>query len=115
MINLISDCNEFLLTHNFDTNFPLEGYLVVKAPQRVAFFVWTAAWGRILTCDNLRRQGIVTAGWYCMCMCSGEMVEHPLLHCRVAREIWSYVFWLFGVDWIISGCVLELSILWVTH
>ena len=27
--------------------------LGVKAPKRVSFFLWTAAWGRILTIDNL--------------------------------------------------------------
>jgi hypothetical protein len=27
----------------------------VKAPRSVAFFVWTAAWGKILTCENLRQ------------------------------------------------------------
>ncbi len=44
-------------------------------------------------------------------MCSGEMVDHLLLHCRVAREIWMvlyvYVYWGDGgpsVDWMILGC-----------
>uniref|UniRef100_A0A2N9HMI8 Reverse transcriptase zinc-binding domain-containing protein n=1 Tax=Fagus sylvatica TaxID=28930 RepID=A0A2N9HMI8_FAGSY len=31
----------------------------VKAPPRVAFFMWTVAWGRILTCDNLKKRGLV--------------------------------------------------------
>jgi hypothetical protein len=35
--------------------FPWKGIWRVKAPPRVAFFVWTATWGRILTCDNLMR------------------------------------------------------------
>jgi hypothetical protein len=30
-----------------------------KAPPRVAFFVWTAALGRILTTDNLRRRRVI--------------------------------------------------------
>ena len=25
----------------------------------------------------------------------------------MARELWSFVFCLFGVDWVISGCVLD--------
>ena len=33
--------------------FPWKGIWGVKVPRRVAFFVWTAAWGNILTCDNL--------------------------------------------------------------
>ena len=47
-----------------------------------------------------------------MCMCSGETVDHLLLHCTVTREIWSYVFRLFGVHWVISGSVLDLVVGW---
>ena len=36
-----------------------------KAPRRVSFFVWSAAWGKILTCDNLMRRGYSMAGWCC--------------------------------------------------
>ena len=39
----------------------------VKAPRRISFFTWTAARGKILTCDNLMRRGHVLAGWCCMC------------------------------------------------
>uniref|UniRef100_A0A2N9GHA4 Reverse transcriptase domain-containing protein n=1 Tax=Fagus sylvatica TaxID=28930 RepID=A0A2N9GHA4_FAGSY len=35
----------------------------VKAPRRVSFFMWSAAWGRILTCDNLTRRGYIMVGW----------------------------------------------------
>jgi hypothetical protein len=87
--------------------FPWKGIWGVKVPRRVAFFVWTAAWGNILTCDNLRSRGIVMVGWCCLCRCSGENVAHLLLHCPMARELWNYVFRRFGVDWVISGSVLE--------
>jgi hypothetical protein len=35
-----------------------------KAPPRVAFFVWTAALGSILTTDNLRRRHVIVLD-YC--------------------------------------------------
>ena len=35
--------------------FPWKSIWRVKAPPRVAFFIWTTALGRILTCDNLMR------------------------------------------------------------
>jgi hypothetical protein len=38
-----------------------------KAPPRVAFFVWTAALGRILTTDNLRRRCVIVLNWCCLC------------------------------------------------
>uniref|UniRef100_A0A2N9J584 UBC core domain-containing protein n=1 Tax=Fagus sylvatica TaxID=28930 RepID=A0A2N9J584_FAGSY len=37
--------------------FPWKIIWGVKSPRRVAFFMWTVAWGRILTCDNLRKMG----------------------------------------------------------
>ena len=43
--------------------FPWKCIWGVKAPPRVAFFMWTVAWGRILTCDNLKKRGLVLAGW----------------------------------------------------
>jgi hypothetical protein len=46
-------------------------------------------------------------GWCCLCRCNGENVAHLLLHCPVARELWNYVFRRFGVDWVISGSVLD--------
>uniref|UniRef100_A0A2N9F4W2 Reverse transcriptase domain-containing protein n=1 Tax=Fagus sylvatica TaxID=28930 RepID=A0A2N9F4W2_FAGSY len=42
--------------------FPWKSIWRVKAPRRVSFFVWTAAWGRILTCDNLMKRGF-RDGW----------------------------------------------------
>ena len=56
---------------------------------------------------NLRRRGIVMVGWCCLCRCSGENVAHLLLHCLVVRELWNYVFRQFGVDWVISGSILD--------
>ncbi len=37
--------------------FPWKSIWRVKAPRRVYLFVWSVAWGKILTCDNLMRQG----------------------------------------------------------
>ena len=56
--------------------FPWKSIWRVKAPPRVAFFIWTMAWGRILTCDNLMRRGYTMAGWYCMCRCDGKTMDH---------------------------------------
>jgi hypothetical protein len=95
------------LQGNMSRVFPWKGIWGVKAPRRVAFFVWTAAWGKILTCDNLRQRDIVMVGWCCLCRCNRETVAHLLLYCNVARELWSFGFWLFGVDWVILGCVLD--------
>jgi len=80
----------------------------------VAFFVWTAALGKILTHDYLRRRGIVVVEWCVMCKKHGESVDHLLLHCDVARVFWSSFYSLFGVEWVMPSSVLDLLSGWGT-
>jgi hypothetical protein len=63
---------------------------------------------KILTLDNLQKMNVVVIEWCCMCKKSGESIEHLLLHCEVARELWSYILNLFGVDWIMPRQVIDL-------
>uniref|UniRef100_A0A2N9IJZ1 Reverse transcriptase domain-containing protein n=1 Tax=Fagus sylvatica TaxID=28930 RepID=A0A2N9IJZ1_FAGSY len=92
--------------------FPWKSIWRVKAPPRVAFFVWTATWGRILTCDNLMRRGYMMAGWCCMCCCDGETVDHLLLHCSAVQKLWNYVFLTFRVHWVVPRQVADLLFGW---
>ena len=39
-----------------------------------------------------------------MCKKSGESIDHLLLHCGVALEVWNMVCLLFGVMW---GCHVD--------
>jgi hypothetical protein len=81
-------------------SFPWKNIWRVKASLRVSFFVWTAALGKILTHDYLRRHHIVVVQWCCMSKKSRESIEHLLLHCDVARDIWNFFYRLFGVEWV---------------
>jgi len=72
----------------------------VKAPTRVAFFVWSAALGKILTHDNLSKRNVIVIKWCCLCKKSGESIDHLLLHCEIVRDLWSYILILFGVEWV---------------
>jgi hypothetical protein len=47
-----------------------------------------------------------------MCKKSGGSIEHLLLHCKVARDLWSYILTLFGVEWVMPRMVLELLACW---
>jgi len=95
-------------------SFPWKGIWRVKAPKRVEFFVWTAALRKILTHDNLRRRGIVVEEWCVMWKKHGESVDHLLLHCDVARVVWSSFYSLFGVEWVMPSSVLDLLSGWGT-
>jgi hypothetical protein len=92
--------------------FPWKCIWRTKAPRRACFFVWTAAWQKILTCENLRKRGYSITSWCCMCCCNGETVEHLLLHCHVAGALWNWIFEAFGIFWVMSGTVAELLHSW---
>jgi hypothetical protein len=83
-----------VLNKQDDPSFPWKSIWRVKAPARVAFFVWTAALGKILTHDNLRKRNVVVIEWCCMCKKSGGSIEHLLLYWEVALDLWSYILYL---------------------
>ena len=82
-----------------------------KAPRRVCFFAWTAAWDMILTCD-LMRWGYSMATWCWMCSCHGESADHLLLHCSMAGVLWSFVFRSLGIEWVVSEQVVDFLFGW---
>ena len=83
-----------------------------KVPPRVAFFSWTAALGKILTTDNLRKRHLAVLEWCFMCKRCGESVDHLLLHCPMAFEMWSMIFCLFGICWVMPQRVVDLLDCW---
>ena len=83
-----------------------------KIPPRVAFFSWFASLCKILTTDKLRKQHVLVLDWCYMCKNCGESVDHLLLHCPIACELWSLVFCLFGIYWVMPQKVIELFESW---
>ena len=81
--------------------FPWKSIWTVKGPWQVSFFDWIVYWGKILAYKNLIKRGYTLVGWCCMCRCNGEMVDHLLLHCSIAFELWNFAFRSFGI---FSGC-----------
>ena len=90
---------------------PWKRFWKVKALPRIAFFIWTALC-KILTIDNLRRQGLTLVNWCCLCKKSEEIVNHLFIHCEFTSEIWHLVLVLFGVSWAMLGNILELLKCW---
>ena len=50
--------------------------------------------------------------WCCMSKKGGETVDHLLLLCSFARELWTMVFGLFGVTWVMPRSTLDLLACW---
>ena len=78
----------------------------------MAFFLWTAAHGRILTLDNLMLKGRPLANRCCMCCCDEESVNHLLLHCLVIHSLWMFMLQTFGVLWVMLGSMAGLLSCW---
>ncbi len=78
----------------------------------MAFFVWAAALGCILTMYNLRRRRVIVLDWCCMCKKNGESISHLFLHCSAAREIWNFIFSIFGIQWMMPCGIIELLANW---
>ena len=89
-------------------SFPRRLVCKLKVPPRVAFFSWSTSIGKILTTDNLRKRRIILLDWCYMCKRYGESVNHLLLHCPIAFELWSLVFCLFGLQWVMPHKLIEL-------
>jgi hypothetical protein len=50
----------------------------------------------------------------CMCKMNGEMVDHLLLHCEVARVLWNAIFSHFRLSWAMPLRVVDLFTYWWT-
>jgi hypothetical protein len=65
----------------------------------VAFFAWSAALGKILTMDNMRKRHVIMVDKYCMCKRNWESVDRLPLHCEVAGALWDFLLSI----WIVLG------------
>jgi hypothetical protein len=92
--------------------FPWKSIWRTKAPPRVAFFVWSAALGKILTLDNLKRRNIVLVNRCGICKKEEESIDHLLLHCERAQFLWNAFFSRFGLAWVMPRRVVDLLHCW---
>jgi hypothetical protein len=92
--------------------FPWKSIWRIKAPPRVAFFVWSAALGKILMQDNLRKKNMVVINRCGMCKRDEETVDHLLLHCECAQLLWNAFFNRFDLAWSMPRGVVNLLQCW---
>jgi hypothetical protein len=75
--------------------------------------VWSAALGKILIIDNLRKRHFIVVDWCVMCKKNREFVDH-LLYCEVACAIWNVFFKHFGLSWIMPRRIVYVFAYWKT-
>jgi hypothetical protein len=93
-----------ILISNVSIHFPWKSIWHTKALPRVAFFVWLAALGKILTLNNLKKKNMVLINRCGMCKKDEESIDHLLLHCEcsIFMECLLLSFWL-GVGYAPRG------------
>ena len=78
----------------------------------MTFFVWTVDLGKCLTIDNLRKRKVWVLHWCYIFKCNGEPVDHLFLHFPATMDLWSMVFGLFGVSWVMLKLVVGILPFW---
>ena len=101
-----------ILISNVSTPFPWKSIWRTKALPRVAFFVWSATLGKILTLDNLKKKNMVLINRYNMCKKDEESTDHLLLHCECAQFLWNAFFLHFGLAWAMPSRTINLLQCW---
>jgi hypothetical protein len=73
-----------------------------------SFLFFSAALGKILTMDDLRKRHVIVVDWCCLIKKSRESVDHLLLHCEMANALWNTIFSLVGLSWVMPRRVVDL-------
>ena len=47
-----------------------------------------------------------------MCKRNEESIDHLLLHCPIANELWAMIYSLFGVQWVMPKSVMDVMSCW---
>ena len=77
----------YLLSGPLTDVFPRKSIQCVKVTKMVSFFLWTTAWGGILTINNMVKKGWPLVNWCCLCRYKGEIVDHLLIHCELSHVL----------------------------
>ena len=65
-------------------------------PSKMGIFSWEAAWGKILTLDNLKRRGMAFANRCFLCEEDEKTIDHLLIHCKSAKMLWDLFLSIVG-------------------
>ena len=73
--------------------------------MRVSFFAWEASWNKILTIDQLKRRGWNMPNRCYLCKVEQETNDHLILFCKKATVLWSLLFSIFDVQWVLHSSI----------
>ena len=74
--------------------------------------MWTVAWGKILTGDNLIKRVISLVDRVACAKVVVRLVDHMLLRCDIAYEMWTSTFLVFEVQLVMPKGIVKLLSGW---
>ena len=81
-------------------------------PPKIGVFAWEAAWGKVLTLDQLKRRGMTFANRCFMCEEEEETIDHLLIHCKFSKMLWDLILSIVGISWVFPHSVLHTLLAW---
>lgn len=93
-------------------HFSLEGYLGSEGGPLESVLSYLDGGVGEDPCDNLRKGEYTIMVCCCMCRYSGEGVNHLLIHCKVAYQLWCFVLTSFGISWVLPRSVKDILFGW---
>lgn len=104
----------YLAGHNriVANSFPAKMIWRANAPTKISFLTWEASKERILTADNLMKRGFYLLNRCYLCKNNGETSNHLLLWCPITHKLWTMVYSLLDISWVMAGSVLEELFAW---
>ena len=103
-MRILSFLSAYYCIFSMENDVAIEGF----SKDSFFFFSCSASLYKITTTDNLQKKQIIVVNWCYACKRCGEVADHFLLHSPRAYELWSLVFCLFGMHWIMPHRVIEL-------
>ena len=81
-------------------------------PPKIGIFTWEAAWGKVLSLDNLKCRGMAFANRCFLCEEDEETIDHLLIHCKSEKMLWDLFLSIVGISWVFPLPVLHTLLAW---
>ena len=73
--------------------------------MRVSLLAWEVSWNRISTINQLKRRGWNVSNRCYLCKEKEETSDHLILFCQKATMLWSLIFSILGVQWVLHSLI----------
>ena len=97
---------------SLEIDFPFCSVWNYVIPSKISFFAWEASWGKVITLDQLKRRGRALANRCCLCQEDEEIIDHLLIHCKMASMLWDLFLSIVGTSWVLSFSVIHTLLAW---